>query len=140
METIHDIPAPTQANSVRINTDPAGTAVSITLDAEGPDGSPTTFLWANGEYEAHVAYRFTAETRFPPGIFATEYRWDFGDGIVRYGPNVTHTYRASSPDTTVHLCVRDSRKRKTCVTKVVRLRRAAYGPIVAHRGIVLPSV
>lgn len=67
---------------------------------------------------------FVASATFAPGVTALEYRWDFGDGIIGYGPTVTHTYKVAASDTAVTLIVTDSLLNQTSRSKILNLRPA----------------
>jgi hypothetical protein len=65
---------------------------------------------------------FTATVVVPAGVTIKEYRWDFGDGNIGYGPSVTYTYRVANPSTMVSLTVTDSLNRSKTRAKLVNLR------------------
>lgn len=50
-----------------------------------------------------------------------EYKWDFGDGVIGYGPNVTHTYITPSPETSITLTATLADGRKFYSNQVVNL-------------------
>ncbi len=45
----------------------------------------------------------------PPGVTILQYRWDFDDGTIAFGPRPTHTFVAAPNDLQVTLTVLDSR-------------------------------
>lgn len=51
---------------------------------------------------------FTANLVVPGDISIIEYRWDFGDGGVAFGPIAQHTYLVAASQTRVSLTVRDN--------------------------------
>lgn len=61
----------------------------------------------------------------PPGLSAIEYRWDFGDGTIGYGPTVVHTYKVAAADTAATLVVTDSKLNKQSRSKILNLRPAS---------------
>jgi PKD repeat protein len=65
---------------------------------------------------------FTATAQIPAGVVVKEYRWDFGDGNIGYGPSVTYTYRVANPNTQVSLTVTDSFGRVKTRSKPMNLR------------------
>lgn len=70
----------------------------------------------------NTALTFTSSIVVPPGMSAIEYRWNFGDGSFSYGPVVTHTYIAPSPQTAVSLVVTDNFFNQATRQKVLNLR------------------
>lgn len=71
---------------------------------------------------SNTAMTFTASTVASQGTTAIEYRWDFGDGTIAYGPIVTHTYVAASPQTAVSLVVTDQNLVQWTRQKLLNLR------------------
>lgn len=55
----------------------------------------------------------------PHGVFIIEYRWDFGDGTIGYGPQPTHTFISASPDNQVTLTTIDNRGLYFSLTRIV---------------------
>jgi hypothetical protein len=75
---------------------------------------------------------FTASVVLPPNVFIAEYRWDFGDGTVGYGPTVNHTYATASSQTAPVLVVTDSLGNRASRSHVLNLRQTV--PIVVSLG------
>lgn len=65
---------------------------------------------------------FTAAIAAPVGLTAIEYRWNFGDGVIAYGPVANHTYTESSPQTAVSLVVTDNLFQQSSRQKTLNLR------------------
>ncbi len=67
---------------------------------------------------------FTATAVLPAGVTIVEYRWDFGDGTIGYGPTIIHNYLAAVPQTQVNLTATDSNRQVWTRSKTLRLRFA----------------
>lgn len=57
--------------------------------------------------KTNAVLTFTANVVAPSTLTPIEYRWNFGDGTVAFGPVVTHTYIAAAPQAAVSLVVTD---------------------------------
>lgn len=69
-----------------------------------------------------VSLTLTAVVVATGGSLAIEYRWDFGDGKITYGPVVTHTYLAAAPQTAVTLTITDQRLARYTRQRLINLR------------------
>jgi hypothetical protein len=127
MKTIHDRPRKTTPPRVTFDWSPKANAFSITLGGDtlpwsvntpsvGAPDQPDVLYTHLGE-----ELTFTANVEVDEGDFILEYQWDFGDGVIGYGPSVVHTYRANSPQIRVHLTVTDNHHRKVYVGQQVIL-------------------
>lgn len=89
----------------------------------------------DSRYVAHTTpsntnLTFTASTNFPAGIAATEYRWEWGDGQVGYGPEAVHNYPLAIQELAAKLTVSDSNGDVWNTSKVLGLRFAQQ--IIVH--------
>ncbi len=64
-----------------------GSRLSIRVNAR-----PTAVITAPAEGESHKAIKFDAGQSVDPDGNITEYRWDMGDGTVKNGTLIIHTY------------------------------------------------
>lgn len=101
-----------------------------------PIGAAVTFSFAGNSYppagmgdRAAAFYTpvnqlvtFTAEIDNAPEIPVIEYRWDLGDGTIKYGATVGHIYNVPNPSLTAKLEVKDALNRKVYVSKVLLLQ------------------
>lgn len=55
-------------------------------------------------------------------LLIVRYKWDFGDGVVGYGPTATHTFRTYSPQQQVSLLVTDESAKRHYAAKQLNLR------------------
>lgn len=94
-----------------------------------PDQADIFYTSANSELT------FTASVRLDPGDYIIEYEWDFGDGTKGYGPSPKHTYKQTTVQMRVSLCVLDNHRRKVCVGRQILLKPAA--PLSVGDGMVL---
>lgn len=62
----------------------------------------------------------------PPGVYITQYHWDFGDGSEAYGINPHHTYVVAAPETRVVFCVTDNFNRQICEGQLINLRAGVF--------------
>jgi|SRR5208282_920463 len=101
-------------NSFNYPTTPLNEQITFTAVSEGKTPQE--------EAEAGHYYVIT-----PAGVTILEYIWNFGDGIVGYGPIVTHTYTVNDPNTTISLVVVDSLRRRSSISKPLNLISDAFG-------------
>lgn len=71
---------------------------------------------------------FNPQTIPPPGVEVIDYQWDFGDGVIGFGPFVEHEYKFVQPGIEVKLTVVDTRGLLWSRAKPVNLvpRRTGY--------------
>lgn len=98
-----------------------------------PVGAAITFNFAGNSYPP-AGSRFEAfytpvnqlitfvATVTAPTINIVEYKWDLGDGTIKYGVTVGHTYNVPNPSLTAKLEVLDSLNRRAYVSKVLLLQ------------------
>jgi hypothetical protein len=119
--------------SVDFSWSPIGVALGYTF---GTDSYPYIHQQDNAIRASDVRYAsyatpintaitFTANVVAPTGLIIYEYRWNFGDGTIGYGPTVTHEYKAAAPETQASLQVKDSRNQITTRFQTLNLRPAA---------------
>lgn len=65
---------------------------------------------------------FTATVIATEESIATEYRWDFGDGVIAFGPIATHTYLVAVPQMAVSLVVVDQHLNQYTRKKLLNIR------------------
>lgn len=99
-----------------------------------PIGAPLTFSFAGNSYPPAGArfaafytpvnqlITFVADVTVEAGYPVIEYRWDLGDGTIKFGSTVGHTYSVPNQSLTAKLEVRDSINRKAYVSKVLLLQ------------------
>lgn len=73
----------------------------------------------------NTALTFTATVVAVPSVSIAEYRWNFGDGTIGYGPVVTKTYIGASPSAEVSLTILDTLGRSQSRHQVLNLRPAS---------------
>ena len=133
---------PTICNFHFVQTGPPGYAI---YDGEVypypplPSDKGSDYRYAWGSTPVSLAVEFFGEgyTITPPGVEILEYRWDFGDGYVGYGPIVTHTYEVADPNTAISLTVLDSLGREYSTSKALSLVFVYFGYVSGYtiRGI-----
>lgn len=124
-------PAP-PLSSVTFDWTPRGTALSYTLGgntypyAKQQDNvtRATDTRYATYITQTNTVLTFTATVISPPPIAIVEYRWNFGDGTVGYGPTVNKTYLGASQSAEVSLTVLDTLGRSQSRHQVLNLRPA----------------
>lgn len=99
---------------------PVGAAITYTFGAN-------TYPPAGTRFEAFYTpvnqlLTFVATATPPPGINIIEYRWDLGDGNVKYGQTIGHTYNVPNQSLTCKLQVTDSLNRTVYLAKVMQLQ------------------
>jgi hypothetical protein len=105
-----------------------------------PIGAPITFTFAGNSYPP-VGARFAAYytpvrqlVTFTAVVTAEipiiEYRWNMGDGTIKFGQTVGHTYNVPNQSLTAKLEVKDTYSRKAYTSKVLLLQ--VMFPTVAH--------
>lgn len=99
-----------------------------------PVGAAVTFSFAGNNYPPAGArfqsfytpvnqlITFVASVEAPSGVNVIEHKWDLGDGIVKYGSTVGHTYNVPNQSLTAKLEVLDSLNRRVYVSKVLHLQ------------------
>jgi hypothetical protein len=99
-----------------------------------PVGAPLTYTFAGNTYPpagsrfaafytpVNQLVTFTADVDVAPGVPIIEYRWDLGDGTIKFGPTVGHTYSVPNQSLIAKLEVKDSLNRKAYVSKVLLLQ------------------
>lgn len=110
-----------------------------------PIGAPITFSFAGNTYPpagprfasylTPVNELITFEASVLEDIAEAsivQYRWDLGDGTVKYGSTVGHTYVVPNPSTSVALEVTDALNRKVYVSHVVLLQ-SQFSTVVAGK-------
>lgn len=105
---------------------------AVNLPAAGAPDQPDTLYTSTNQ-----ALTFTATVNnLDLGNSVIEYLWRFGDGAIGYGAVVTHTYKAWSASTRVHLQVTDSFRRKFHAGQQMNLVPAEA--IMVGQGIIAP--
>lgn len=91
-----------------------GASISLDFTPKGPAFTYLIGLTAYtpaGAYHAPIAVPITftgSATFYDEGHWASEWRWDMGDGTTHYGQVPTHVYKAN-PHTLVSLRVTDNK-------------------------------
>lgn len=99
-----------------------------------PIGAALTFNFAGNSYPpagtrfeafftpTNQLITFVAVTTVAAGVPIIEYRWDLGDGTIKYGSTVGHTYNVPNQSLTAKLEVTDALNRKVYVSKTLLLQ------------------
>lgn len=99
-----------------------------------PVGAALTFSFAGNSYPPAGArfasfytpvnqlITFVADVTTVTEYPIIEYRWDLGDGNVKFGSTIGHTYSVPNQSLTAKLEVKDSLNRKAYVSKVLLLQ------------------
>jgi hypothetical protein len=69
----------------------------------------------------NIPLLFTS-TVLPAGDEVTEYRWNMGDGTVKFGSSVTHSYKTAVPERRVSLSVQNTKGERASVSRLLHLR------------------
>jgi alpha-galactosidase len=92
------------SDAIRIENQPPQSAIVIKLvDTAIATATPTVTAHVASQSKAGETITLTAQSD-PGGVPALGYHWDFGDGTVAEGPNVSHCYTRAA-DFTVRLTV-----------------------------------
>src|ERR1700722_9651170 len=92
------------SDAIRIENQPPQSAIVIKLvDTAIATATPTVTAHVASQSKAGETITLTAQSD-PGGVPALGYHWDFGDGTVGEGPNVSHCYTRAG-DFTVRLSV-----------------------------------
>lgn len=100
--------------------DPVGAAV--TFNFAGNSYPPAGARFASFYTPVNQLITFTALATPVTGTSIVQYRWDLGDGVVKFGSIVGHTYRVPNPSLAAKLEITDSLNRKVYVSKVLLLQ------------------
>jgi len=93
-----------EGGSVRLENQPPQSAMVIKLvDTAVPKSAPSVTARVPTQSKAGETIAFSAEAA-PDGVPALGYQWDFGDGTISEGTNVSHCYTRAA-DFTVRLTV-----------------------------------
>lgn len=120
MTTLSTTRLPDALPKVNFTWSPVGAAVTYTLGAN-------TYPPAGTRFEAfytpvNQVLTFEAIVTPPPNINIIQYRWDLGDGNVKFGQTIGHTYSVPNQNLTCKLQVTDSLNRTVYVSKVLQLQ------------------
>jgi hypothetical protein len=103
---------------VNFSWSPLGAALAFTL---GGDSYPP----AGSRFEAFytpVNQLITFVASVVSSLPIIEYRWDLGDGVIKYGSTVGHTYNVPNQSLMAKLEVTDNLNRKAYTSKVLLLQ------------------
>lgn len=105
---------------VNFTWDPVGAAVTYSF--AGNNYPP-----AGARFEAFYTpinqlITFTAQVTPATGTSIVQYRWELGDGTVKYGSIVGHTYIVPNPSLSAKLEVIDSLNRRVYVSRALLLQ------------------
>jgi len=93
-----------EGGSVRLENQPPQSAMVIKLvDTAVPKSAPSVTARVPTQSKAGETIAFSAQAA-PDGVPALGYQWDFGDGTISEGTNVSHCYTRAA-DFTVRLTV-----------------------------------
>jgi hypothetical protein len=130
VETVTSFKAPPPVAAVTIAVHPEEDIVNLTVDSESfswddevGDTDNPYFVPAQRVHGVGVELTFTATPYLEfLGTEPVDYRWDMGDGIIRFGPVVTHTFLTPNPNAIVRLTLIDSKGNRARAFKVMNLR------------------
>jgi hypothetical protein len=116
MASINDpalsLPLPT----IDFDWDPIGGALAYNFvgNSYPPSGDPrfAAYYTPIGQVITFTAHVLSVSDEAP----IVQYRWDLGDGTVKFGSEVSHTYVVPNPSTAAALEVTDSLNRKVYVS------------------------
>lgn len=69
---------------------------------------PSDIRYTTNTTPTNTLLTFTANLVIPVNLSIIEYRWDFGDGGVAFGPSAGHTYLVAASQTRTTLTVKDN--------------------------------
>jgi hypothetical protein len=95
-----------------------------TVQKDGVSRPGTDANYAVVAASNNIAMTFTATAAMPAGTLIREYKWDWGDGQVGYGPVAVHEYKIASPETRVSLTITDSNGNSWSRSKLLNLKYA----------------
>lgn len=106
---------------VNFSWDPVGAAITYTF--AGNTYPPAGGARFDSFYTpVNQVITFTASAVPATGTSIIQYKWDMGDGNVKYGPIIGHTYTVPNQSLTCKLEVMDTLNRKVYVSKVLLLQ------------------
>lgn len=125
---------------------PKSVALSFTVGGNTYPYSTQADLVSRASDARYAAYTtsintlltFTSSVILVPGTSVVEYRWDFGDGEIGYGPTVTHTYQTAAPQTAAKLTVKDTLGQVASLSKILNLRVANRITVMGNTVVVTP--
>jgi hypothetical protein len=118
--TVNDPILPTRLPSVDFTWSP--TAGTFSMIINGNSYPPTADARFAATYTpVNTPVTLTAVASWDPRAPIVEYRWDTGDGFVKFGSSVTHTFRIPNPHLAVTLEVTDILGRKRSVSHPMQL-------------------
>lgn len=100
-----------------------------TVQKDGVSRPGTDANYAVVAASNNIAMTFTATAAMPAGTLIREYKWDWGDGQVGYGPVAVHEYKIASPETRVSLTITDSNGNSWSRSKLLNLKYAAISVV-----------
>lgn len=106
--------------SVDFTWSPVGAAITYTF-------AGNSYPPAGARFEAfytpvNQVITFVASAIPASGTAIVQYKWDLGDGVVKYGPTIGHTYTVPNQSLTAKLEVVDSLNRKVYVARAMLLQ------------------
>jgi len=99
---------------------PVGAAITFSL--AGNSYPPAGTRFQSFYTPVNQLLTFVATVKVATGYPIIEYRWDLGDGNVKYGQTIGHTYNVPNQSLTAKLEVKDSINRTAYVSKVLLLQ------------------
>jgi hypothetical protein len=108
------------APRINFTWSPVGSAIAYTFSGNNYPPAGTRFEAFFTPINQLIT--FVSVPTVSPDAPIIEYRWDLGDGMIKYGSTVGHTYVVPNPSLTAKLEVIDSLGRKAYVAKVLLLQ------------------
>ena len=114
-----------------------------------PIGAAVTFNFAGNSYPpagsrfeafytpTNQVITFVATAVVSINVPIVEYRWDLGDGTIKYGATVGHTYTVPNQSLTAKLEITDALTRKAYVSKSLQLQ-VQFPTVVTGKARVAP--
>lgn len=118
--TISTAKPPVALSKVDFTWSPVGAA--ITYSFAGNSYPPAGTRFEAFYTPVNQLVTFVAVVVPPPGVAIIEYRWDLGDGNVKFGQTIGHTYNVPNQSLTAKLEVTDSYNRKAYVSRALLLQ------------------
>jgi hypothetical protein len=117
--TINDLPVPIRMPSVDFTWSPVGSTFVTTIN--GNSYPPAGSRFASVGTPSGVPVTFTATVSVDPKAPIVQYKWDTGDGFVKFGSQITHQYRVANPHVEMTLEVTDLLGRTRTVSHALAL-------------------
>ncbi len=129
MITINERPTKIAPPIVNFTWSPIASPIGITINGNTypPGGSKFTAY----RTPINTLLTFTAQVNADPRAPIVQYRWDTGDGYVKFGSSITHRYVIPNQALMMNLEITDSLGRKKSVSHTLQLE-SVFGVVVTE--------